>query len=67
MSSTSKYNKNLVIVIASIAATGGLLFGFDTGVISGAIPFLQDYHSPGSHRGSSRSPSHRPHYRLPRA
>jgi len=43
MSSTSKYNKNLVIVIASIAATGGLLFGFDTGVISGAIPFLQDY------------------------
>jgi SP family galactose:H+ symporter-like MFS transporter len=43
MSAASKYNKNLVIVIASIAATGGLLFGFDTGVISGAIPFLQDY------------------------
>ncbi len=43
MSSKSKYNKNAVIVIASIAATGGLLFGFDTGVISGAIPFLQDY------------------------
>jgi sugar porter (SP) family MFS transporter len=38
-----KHNKSLVIVIASIAATGGLLFGFDTGVISGAIPFLQDY------------------------
>ena len=36
-----KYNKNLVIIIASVAATGGLLFGFDTGVISGAIPFLQ--------------------------
>ena len=36
------YNKNLVWVIAAIAATGGLLFGFDTGVISGAIPFLRN-------------------------
>jgi sugar porter (SP) family MFS transporter len=38
---TAKQNKALVIVIATIAATGGLLFGFDTGVISGAIPFFQ--------------------------
>ena len=37
----SKYNKSLVIVIAAIASTGGLLFGFDTGVISGALPFLE--------------------------
>ena len=39
-----KYNKNLVVIIAAVAATGGLLFGFDTGVISGALPFLrQDF------------------------
>ena len=30
-----------VVIMAIVAATGGLLFGFDTGVISGAIPFLQ--------------------------
>ncbi len=35
------HNKNLIYIIAVIAATGGLLFGFDTGVISGAIPFFQ--------------------------
>ncbi len=37
----NKQNKALVSVIATVAATGGLLFGFDTGVISGAIPFFQ--------------------------
>ena len=37
MSAKGKYNKSAVIVIASIAATGGLLFGFDTGVIFGAL------------------------------
>ena len=40
--SEKKVSKRLVTTIAAIAATGGLLFGFDTGVISGAQNFLQD-------------------------
>jgi sugar porter (SP) family MFS transporter len=35
-------NKKYVILIAAIAASGGFLFGFDAGVISGAVNFLQD-------------------------
>lgn len=43
---TSLSNKKIkpnVLLIAVVAATGGLLFGFDTGVISGALPFLKEY------------------------
>lgn len=36
-------NKSLVVIIAAIAATGGLLFGFDTGVISGAKPLFREF------------------------
>ncbi len=41
MTSDRSYNQNMVVIIAAVAAIGGLLFGFDTGIISGAIPFLQ--------------------------
>ncbi len=42
ISGTSKL-KPKVLLMAAVAATGGLLFGFDTGVISGALPFLKEY------------------------
>lgn len=31
-----------VLVVAAIAAVAGILFGFDTGVISGAILFINE-------------------------
>ncbi|OFY54592.1 MAG: MFS transporter [Bacteroidetes bacterium RBG_13_46_8] len=43
--SRQQQNKTLVIIITAVAATGGLLFGFDTGVISGAKPFFRDFWS----------------------
>ena len=42
MKSAENRNKLFIIIIASIAAIGGFLFGFDTGVISGTLIFLQD-------------------------
>jgi SP family arabinose:H+ symporter-like MFS transporter len=39
------HNKDskFLLLASTVAALGGLLFGFDTAVISGAIPFLQPY------------------------
>lgn len=42
MNAEARQRKGLIIVIAAIAATGGLLFGFDTGVISGAKQFFRE-------------------------
>jgi MFS transporter, SP family, arabinose:H+ symporter len=35
--------KNYIFLISAIAALGGLLFGFDTAVISGTTPFIRPY------------------------
>jgi SP family galactose:H+ symporter-like MFS transporter len=42
MKSENGQNKPFIIAISSVAAIGGFLFGFDTGVISGTLVFLQD-------------------------
>ncbi|MGI7008362.1 myo-inositol import MFS transporter IolT1 [Citrobacter braakii] len=42
-SSDSGYNTGYILRICAIAALGGILFGYDTGVISGAIGSLTSY------------------------
>lgn len=39
-----------VYFISAVAAIGGLLFGFDTGVISGAIPFVTEHFNLNAHQ-----------------
>ena len=36
-------NNKYLLFISTVAALGGLLFGFDTAVISGTTPFIQPY------------------------
>ncbi|MCU7552243.1 sugar porter family MFS transporter [Chitinophagaceae bacterium LB-8] len=36
-------NKNFITMVSFVAALGGLLFGFDTAIISGTIPYISTY------------------------
>jgi sugar porter (SP) family MFS transporter len=36
-------NKQFIVLISGVAALGGLLFGFDTAIISGTIPYITSY------------------------
>lgn len=38
-----KRNNTFLIMVTFAAALGGLLFGFDTAVISGVVPFIKNY------------------------
>ncbi|MEO8720607.1 MAG: sugar porter family MFS transporter [Ginsengibacter sp.] len=45
MDRTSKPNMSFIILTSGVAALGGLLFGFDTAIISGTIPYITKYFS----------------------
>lgn len=36
-------NKKFIVTVSVVAALGGLLFGFDTAIISGAIPYITPF------------------------
>ncbi len=39
---SSSFNTGYVLAMSAIAAMGGLMFGFDLGIITGVIPFIQE-------------------------
>ncbi len=42
-SAPARSAKRFIVGIAAIAALGGALFGYDTGVVSGALPFMESH------------------------
>lgn len=43
MPASTEFNIGYIIKLSIVAALGGLLFGYDIAVISGAIPFITEY------------------------
>ncbi|HSC55357.1 MAG TPA: sugar porter family MFS transporter [Phnomibacter sp.] len=43
VSDFAKPNKKFIGLVSMVAALGGLLFGFDTAIISGTIPYITSY------------------------
>jgi len=43
MKQFNNFNQSYILLISIVAALGGLLFGFDTAIISGTISFIQPY------------------------
>src|SRR4028118_2352331 len=40
---THTFNASYILLISTVSALGGVLFGFDTAIISGTIPFIKSH------------------------